>query len=35
MIERGEDLCFPLEPSQAFRIVREQIREDFDRDVTM
>jgi hypothetical protein len=30
VVERGEDLCLPLESSETLRIVREEIREDFD-----
>jgi len=35
VVERGEDLCLPLESSEALRIVREERREDFDSDVAI
>ena len=33
MIERREHACFPLESREAIRIVRESIRQDFERHV--
>ena len=33
MIERGKDLRFTCEAREAFRIVRETVRQDFQRDV--
>ena len=33
MIERGQDLGFPLEPSQPFGIPGEQVRRHLDRDL--
>jgi hypothetical protein len=35
MIERGEDFRFALEPRDAFRVSRERLGEDFDRDVAI
>ncbi len=35
VVERGEDVCLPLESSEALRIVREEIREDLDSDVAI
>jgi hypothetical protein len=35
VVERGEDVCLPLESSEALRIVREEIREDLDRHVAI
>jgi hypothetical protein len=33
MIQRGEEMCFSLEPCEAFRIVAEAIRDDLDGDI--
>ena len=30
MVQRGEDSGFSLEPGQAFRIIGEEVREDFE-----
>ncbi len=30
MVQRGEDSGFTLEPGQAFRIIGEDVREDFE-----
>ena len=35
MIQRGEHLGFALEPCQAVGVVRERLRQDLDRDVTI
>ena len=35
MIERGKQLGFTLKPRQPFRIVRERIGQDLDRDVAL
>ncbi len=35
MIERGEHEGFTLKPGEAIRIVREQVGEDFERDVAL
>jgi hypothetical protein len=35
VVERGEDLCLPLESSTALWIVREEIREDLDSHVAI
>ncbi len=34
MIERREDLCFPLEAREPIRIVRKRVGQDLQRDIT-
>jgi hypothetical protein len=34
MIERGKDLCFPLEAREPIRIVRKRVGQDLQRDIT-
>ena len=35
MIERGEDLCFTFEASEAIRIKGERVREDLERNIAI
>jgi len=35
MVERGQDLGFPLEASEPIRIGREEIRENLQRDIPL
>ena len=33
MVQRGEDLGFTLEPGQAFRVIGEEVGQDFEGDI--
>ncbi len=35
MVQRGEDSCFTLEPGQAFRIIGEQVGQDFEGHISV
>ena len=35
VVQRGQDLCLTLKAGEAFGIVGERLRQDFDRDVAV